>query len=87
MFLKKKLLWQSLDLSLFPKPVSFFVFFKTAHGLSCLTGSLIDRCQIVTDTGHLLNHLYHYTNKYILVKPLSLICDQKIMQEFWVVFH
>ena len=67
--------------------IIFFVFFKTAHRLSCLTGSLIDRCQIVTDTGHLLNHLYHYTNKYILVKPLSLICNQKIMQEFWVVFH
>ena len=26
------------------------IFFLTVHGLSCLTGSLIDRCQIVTDT-------------------------------------
>ena len=69
------------------KIVVTVIFFKTAHRLSCLTGSLIDRCQIVADTGHLLNHLYHYTNKYVLVKPLSLICNQKIMQEFWVVFH
>ena len=28
----------------------FLFFFLTVHGLSCLTGSLIDRCQIVTDT-------------------------------------
>ena len=39
---------------------------------------LIDRCQIVTDIckkmfetlfGSLLNHLFHYTNKNISVKP------------------
>ena len=48
------------------------LFFKNVHALfSFLTRSLIDRCQIVTDTciimfqslfGSLLNHLYHYAN-------------------------
>ena len=47
------------------------LFSKCAHALFFLTCSLIDRCQIVTDTciimfqslfGSLLNKLYHYTN-------------------------
>ena len=60
----------------------FFVvafFPKRIHALCFVTRSLIDRCQIVTDAckkmclslfGSLLNHLYHYTNKIVSVKPL-----------------
>ena len=52
------------------------LFFKNLHALfSFLTRSLIDRCQIVTDTciitfqslfGSLLNHFYHYANENVL---------------------
>ena len=50
--------------------------------------SLLDRCQIVTNTcknnvlkfvGSLLNHLYQYTNVNFSVKPLSLICITTIL--------
>ena len=57
----------------------FFGFFLNVHALLFLTLSLLNRCQIVTDTfkemlqsllaSH-LNHLFHYTNKNISVKPL-----------------
>ena len=74
---------QILNLSLFAKPVPliiiFFWFFLNVHALLFLTLSLLNRCQIVTDTfkemlqsllaSH-LNHLFHYTNKNISVKPL-----------------
>ena len=52
------------------------LFFKNLHALfSFLTRSLIDNCQIVTDTciitfqslfGSLLNHFYHYANENVL---------------------
>ena len=52
------------------------LFFKNLHALfSFLTRSLIDRCQIVTDTciipfqslfGNLLNLFYHYANENVL---------------------
>ena len=50
--------------------------------------SLIDRCQIVTDTckimfqslfGSLINHLHHNANNNILVKPFSLICITSVL--------
>ena len=54
-------------------------FFLNVQALLFLTLSLLNRCQIVTDTfkemlqsllaSH-LNHLFHYTNKNISVKPL-----------------
>ena len=57
----------------------FFLVFLNVHALLFLTISLLHRCQIVTDTfkemlqsllaSH-LNHLFHYTNKNISVKPL-----------------
>ena len=50
------------------------------HALLFLTRSLLITCQVVTDTclkkkfqslfGSLLNHLFHYINKIISVKPL-----------------
>ena len=52
------------------------LFFTNLHALfSFLTRSLIERCQIVTDTciitfqslfGSLLNHFYHYANENVL---------------------
>ena len=54
-------------------------FFLNVHALLFLTLSFLNRCQIVTDAfkempqsllaSH-LNHLFHYTNKNISVKPL-----------------
>ena len=50
--------------------------------------SLIDRCQIVTDTykimfqslfGSLINPLHHKVNNNVLVKPFSLICITSIL--------
>ena len=64
------------------------LFFKCSCAFSFLTRSLIDRCQIVTDTcikmfqslfGSLLNHLYHYANENVSVKLLSLICITSIL--------
>ena len=62
-------------------------FFISILVLFFLTPSLIDRCQIVTDTyknnvpkfdGSLLNHLYRYANKNVSVKLLSSICITSI---------
>ena len=62
---------------------SSVVFFKSILAFFFLKRSLIERCQIVTDTcknnfskfvGSLLNHLYHYANENVSVKLLSLIC-------------
>ena len=66
----------------FAKLVPLF-FFKSILAFFFLKRSLIERCQIVTDTcknnfskfvGSLLNHLYHYANENVSVKLLSLIC-------------
>ena len=57
-----------------------------------LTHSLIDRCQIVTDTckimfqslfGSLLNHFYSHANENVSVRYLSLICITSILPTFY----
>ena len=70
----------TLQFSLFakPAPLSLLICFKECVGFF-VTRSLIDRCQIVTDTcqkmfqslfGGLLNYLFHYPNINISVRPL-----------------
>ena len=57
-----------------------------------LARSLIDRCQIVTDTckimfqslfGSLLNHFYSHANENVSVRYLSLICITSILPTFY----
>ena len=73
----------TLQFSLFakPAPLSLLICFKGCMRFF-VTRSLIDRCQIVTDTcqkmfqslfGGLLNYLFHYPNINISVRPLFLL--------------
>ena len=67
------------------------LFFKNLHALfSFLTRSLIDRCQIVTDTciitfqslfGSLLNHFYHYANENVLLNLRHLYFNYHLLTQ------
>ena len=71
---------------------SSVVFLKSVLAFFFLTRSLIQRCQIVTETcknnfskfvGSLLNHLYHYRNENVSVTLLSLICITSILSTIY----
>ena len=75
-----------------PCQTSSVVFLKSVLAFFFLTRSLIQRCQIVTETcknnfskfvGSLLNHLYHYGNENVSVTLLSLICITSILSTIY----